>query len=583
MNATWTIAQRELTEKRFVFVTAIAFAVMSLLLPYARGINAPNRTDSVVVVSAMFAIGFTLALGTILGATTIGRELSEGRLSFYFARPVNAAAIWFGKLIAAAVLIVVSFAIIAAPALIAGANRSVRPWVGSMWIAVAWDLAAAGGLFLLAHVIGTFVRSRSAWIAFDFVAATVCAAAIWMNARLLSLGYAIELSLRLAIIQVSFVAVAAIAAGAWQVARGRTDRTRSHVELSRFLWSTIGAALLIMSGYVIWVGSVPMSRLTNAYFMQASRGPWAVVGGRAKNSIDYYASFLYNVSDGRAIRVPSPIPWREVRFSADGNTAAWFGRGGLCVVNLNAPKPEPSLTRITGGQVEALSDDGSRAAVTGGGMLTVYDLRSQSSLGSARVFQVEIARFITPDLLRFYTPDSSVLEFDVRRKSLEKTGTLNRPQFFLEPFRLSRDGSRAIVNSRSAPSEIRDARTGALISTITPRPAGATFLTDGRIIAVENRGNAAVLRIMSGDGSLQREMPLPEPAAQWVRFTELPNGIVAILLSRHEVAIDINRGVVREEERMVCAPNYVGPSVLCGSPHGSVVWTPSTGEKRRIN
>jgi hypothetical protein len=386
MNATLTIAQRELTEKRFVFITAIAFAVVSVLLPFARGINAPNRADTVVAVSGMFALGFTLALGTILGATTIGRELSEGRLSFYFARPINATAIWFGKLIAATVLIAVSFAIIVTPALIAGGGRRAHVWVENIWIALAWYLAACVGVFLLSHVIGTFIRSRSAWLVFDFVAATVFAAAIWTNARLLGLGYAIELTRLLGIILVSFAGIAVIAAGAWQVSRGRTDRTRSHIELSRFLWITIGSALLIVSAYVAWIVSVPMSRVTNAYFVQANSGPWAMVGGRAKNSIDYYASFLYNVSDGRAIRVSAPTPWREVRFSADGNTAAWLGLGGLYVVNLNAPAPQPRLTRITGGQVAALSDDGSRAAVTADGVLTVYDLRSEASLGSAKFF-----------------------------------------------------------------------------------------------------------------------------------------------------------------------------------------------------
>jgi hypothetical protein len=193
-----------------------------------------------------------------------------------------------------------------------------------------------------------------------------------------------------------------------------------------------------------------------------------------------------------------------------------------------------------------------------------------------------MARFITPDLLRVYTPDSSIFEFDLRQKSLQKTGTLNRPQFFAEPFRLSRDGSLAIVSSRSGPAEIHDAHSGALISTITPRPAGATFLADGRIIAVENRERTAVLRILSGEGSPLREIPLPEAAGQWVRFSVLPNGIVAVLLSRHEVAVDINRGVVAEEERMVCPPNYAGPSLLCGSRHGPVVWTPSTGAKRPV-
>jgi hypothetical protein len=105
MNATVVIARRELAEKQFVLLAAIAFALLACLVPFVPGVHAGQKREAIVVVSTVLAVGFTLGLSTILGATIIGRDLSEGRLSFYFSRPIPAAAIWFGKLIAALVLI----------------------------------------------------------------------------------------------------------------------------------------------------------------------------------------------------------------------------------------------------------------------------------------------------------------------------------------------------------------------------------------------------------------------------------------------------------------------------------------------
>ena len=164
MKNALVIARRELTEKRFVFLTAIAFALLALIVPFMPGVHASERRNALAMASLIFSTGFTVGLAAILGANIIGRELSDGRLSFYFARPVSAASIWFGKLIAALLLIAVSFAIIALPASMAGIGGVVRTWtnLGEALPAIRIILGTAAVLFLLGHVIGTFARSRSA-------------------------------------------------------------------------------------------------------------------------------------------------------------------------------------------------------------------------------------------------------------------------------------------------------------------------------------------------------------------------------------------------------------------------------------
>ena len=101
----------------------------------------------------ILATAFALGLAGILGSTIVGRDIAAGRMSFYFARPVGGAAIWFGKLAAAAALVVVSFFIAVAPALIAG-PMTVRPiWAGNLW-----QLAAAIGA---AAIVSSSARTRS--------------------------------------------------------------------------------------------------------------------------------------------------------------------------------------------------------------------------------------------------------------------------------------------------------------------------------------------------------------------------------------------------------------------------------------
>src|SRR5262249_8806821 len=97
MKKAMVIARRELTEKRFVFLTAIAFAALALIVPFLPGVHPSERRNAIAMASIMFSTGFTIGLAAILGSNLIGRELSEGRLSFYFAKPLSAASIWFGK------------------------------------------------------------------------------------------------------------------------------------------------------------------------------------------------------------------------------------------------------------------------------------------------------------------------------------------------------------------------------------------------------------------------------------------------------------------------------------------------------
>src|SRR5258708_28839477 len=152
-------------------------------------------------------------------------------MSFYFSRPVGSLSIWFGKLTAGIVLIVGCFGVIAAPARFIGDSwTSVWDVTFTQWTAIVVGVAVA--LFLIAHVIGTFARSRSPLIAADFAAVIVCGIVIRLLILPLAAGLATNLVERLLIALAIALTIAIVRGGAWQLERGRTDRRRRHLALS---------------------------------------------------------------------------------------------------------------------------------------------------------------------------------------------------------------------------------------------------------------------------------------------------------------------------------------------------------------
>ena len=202
MKNALVIAAREFEEKRFVLYAALAFAVLPFILAAIPGISNSPRSEVIAVAAVIMATGFTLGLAAITGASFVGRDLSDGRMSFYFSRPAGSMSIWFGKLTAGIIMIIGCFGVILLPALLITGEKLQRTFTtslsdttkfvllaalaylllhtitASVGDATAMVLLAALALFLIAHVLGTFARSRSPLITFDFAAAVICGVAI---------------------------------------------------------------------------------------------------------------------------------------------------------------------------------------------------------------------------------------------------------------------------------------------------------------------------------------------------------------------------------------------------------------------
>lgn len=564
MTHTIVVARREIEERRFVFIAALAFTALTLIVPFFPGIHSGDRRGALVVASMILATAFVEGLSTILGATIVGREMADGRLSFYFAKPIPAVSIWLGKIAAAAILIAGSFTVIILPGLIAGFAYGLPGWTREPIYFVAALMAVAATLFLVAHTIGTMVRSRSPWIAIDFALAVGSGALLWTFIRFLADGQALQLIWMCLRVLGVLIAAAIIAAGAWQLSAGRIDRRRSHLEMSRFLWSAMAAILVVFGAFVAWVvAATPGDIVSNSIGTQSQTGPWAFVSGTARHRYDYRAAFLYNTQDGSHVRVNAV---GDYAFSGDGKVAAWskatLKRLELCYRRLpDGPVMETGIN--TAGSSVLLSNDGSRAAIVGG-MLAVYDLPNDRLLGSARVSspddRIEHFFFTSPDAIRMYRRKRTavgrtsepvrILEYDIAHKTMRETGSFIAGQAWL--YTISADGSRLIVYGGGVPLVVRDASTGAALLTLQPSSGElrtAQFLHDGRIAATEVNQNDARLRLFSADGAPQTEVPIGSfPTASVV--TEAAGNRVIVRVAHERPAKSWMYAVVNIDRRV---------------------------------
>jgi hypothetical protein len=606
MRHALAIAAREFEEKRFIAYAAVAFAILPFVLSVIPATSGKSPQATIALTSLIFATGFGVAMAVMTGASFVGRDLSDNRMSFYFSRPVSSASIWFGKLTAGLLMVVGCFAVIIAPAWLVVGEFWKSFWSLTLVESTKYVLAIALALFLIAHVISTFARSRSPLIVIDFAAAVVCGLAIRYLTLLLATGWAVEIMKWMGIALAVAVAVGIIAGGAWQLERGRTDRRRNHLALSQFLWGTMAAALLIAAGYVGWVLSVKPSDISiDVRATGSTSGPFVVISGRSPGRADYHAGFLLNADDGSSVRIGNLSAWGAL-YTRDGRSVVvprmdggvanvWIYRRGL---------KDPIDTGLTFEPFGLFaSDDGGRiASISRGNILSVYDVAQKRSLASVMLPESGYMRafFVSPDVVRLYLntkKELKILELDVRARGLRETGSLATATFAV----IYPDVQAAhmlVMSERGADVvTLNDARTGALITTLVSgtHVKTAWFLRDGRIAIVDGPESATVLHILSAAGTPQRDIPLGPARSSNFVGDDGTRCVLAVETAAgvHQlIAVDLNRGVIAQRvEKAVWVPSgmldplpSIEPlrDVFYGDQNHIVSWNPATGAKRRI-
>ena len=517
MNHAIAIATRELRERSRLFALAAALACVPFLvslLPAARA----NRADVIGLTGAVIAAALTVGAAILLGVNIIGRDLAERRLSFYFSKPISAAALWSGKAAAGLITILTCLTIVAGPVVL---------FVGDSWRAGGRATGAllfmtaipAVVLFLVSHAISTMVRSRSPLVALDLVLAAAAAALIYLVAARVAFAGAIGQAFGLINVVGIALVIALAIAPVFQLAHGRTDRRRSHVALSRAFWPAVAVIVIAAAAYAWWLTTPGLEDIDEIQVADAlPAGDFSIVSGEARNRGEYQASFVVNRRTGETFRLPSPI-WWGAEASRDGRIMTWLEPAGALRRNgqfvLNVRNLETGETRetdiVVGGTDYAVSDDGSRAAMMSGGLLTVYDLPTGRMLASARAGRATQLYFASADVVRVHEVGRArpepvrIMELDIRSRSYTARGQTPAPQAYL--LMASADGARLLVDAKT----VVNGRTGQTLLTLPPWPAleqRARMLSDGSVARTGVVRGTTHVQIIDLSGAVQSEIVL---------------------------------------------------------------------------
>jgi hypothetical protein len=549
----------ELRDKRAVFAAALLAGL--LVFPLAWGVHAGSgfgAGEARDAAAFTLALAWGLGLAAVLGATVIGRDLSEGRLSFYFSRPVSGLALWAGKMGAALTLAVAAVVLTLLPATLSGGGlvhlaRLENPFFLWDWGGPSLPLPVTALAYLFcavlvlaaAHALSVMVRSRSPLILLDAGLAGTAGLALAALSRTLRLWDAYPVLVLVLPALLALLLAALLAAGAVQVAAGRSDLKRGHKLLSLTLWPILLSGLLCALLFAKWFVSMAPSDLkavTEA--TAASQGPWVTFSGPAKHRGPYtQAKFLLNTQTGEWARVGGWRFWSQSPvFSPDGRRAAWVewphapsGESPeLVAADLTGPEPKlfrPQVQLPPRWAPRLLFSPGSSGlALLAGDDLLLFRLPAFEQTGALRLPPPPPhcdaswdARFAGNDRLLLYqriapgrpgeeTPDALKLyAFDAASRKLEATGSV--PSYYGTLFWVSSDGGRLLTRTGRRGQvgvTLRDGRTGEALSQIAEGQEAAwpAFLPDGRIVVVERSGGQTRARVFSREGQEQRTYPL---------------------------------------------------------------------------
>jgi hypothetical protein len=561
MKGTLAVAAREIAERRLLFLGAFVVGLLPLgvfLIPVLRGNPREARSVAVLLVSATITVAFPL----VFGATILVGDIAQKRLSFYFSRPLPAASIWAGKLLAALMISIGCAFLAAAPVFFLEGESAFSSDTGGFGSRgpLVLALPAVLLLLLLAHVVASMARLRSAWIVLDFILAVAFTVAIALSLRSLFLDGFWDLDeMRRSPERVAWWLAAALiamllAASCVQVADGRTDARRSHGALSATLWGLTAVSAAILGGLASWAASAGAKDLAriDSGVLTAPRGPWVSATGSLRAGRGA-GMFLFDTAAGRSVRIRSG----DAVFSANGARAAWTEerigffekrrKSDVFVADLASARAVKMGLECSVWSRVALSPSGSRLAVSDGNTLEAYDISDPPNPKQVAAIRAQVGSrtfaFIDDDTVRIFprfpnaatrkdlaSRDLEIEEISLSSKKSLVTGRFERET--LPYLRLSADG-RYLVGTKDQRLTLHDGRTGAPVATLSEdleRPS-LRFLSGGRIAVAGVAGGKGVLKIfLEGEKAPSRSIDLG-PAASLVLGGEVGAGQVAIALN----------------------------------------------------
>jgi ABC-type transport system involved in multi-copper enzyme maturation permease subunit len=584
MSAVFVVAMREIRERRFLLATALTLGLFPFVFMLLPGLSPEKAAEIRDTLALLISVSFPVAVAFAVGGSVVSRELAEGRLAFYFARPISAVSLWAGKFLGAIGLVVASTALTAGP--VAAINGGLG-LVGENRLPYPLHVLAPG-LFLfmgIAHVVATSYRSRSRLVILDLVLAVGSVAAfVALLHGMMYAGagpvFALSLPRMLALAALAIVLGTGI-----QIAVGRSDRQRSHRAMSFGVWTLVGVFLL---GCFLWSRSVLDVRPTRlggvGFGVQAAPRGGSSVVFMCESTREYNPVFILDGASGAYTRFSSErmsVP----AFARDGR-AFWvarrpagleYGLPTLAIARFTEQAPRIDEVSLGNDWREASAlavdddddDEGVRVVLGSKTEVGLVDGTSGATLGHAP--GGALAASFRPDgrirLLQLLVQGRQgalvMSEWDPRRGAREERWrqegegivvlvTLSAEKAFV--FRPATHGA-SVIDLETGASSPLPASEGKTRSS-QPGPAGL-FLSDKRLGAC--MANALYL---FGAGATQ-VVALGDEASCW-GLAETKAGEVAVGRwnggrgIRHTLFVDAGRGTVLRDEKDLLPAGGIG-------------------------
>jgi hypothetical protein len=250
MRGAYAIARHEFLRRWPLVLVGLGLGLVS------RAFTSPGTqfADALVMITvvACWFIAFTT------GLSLIGRPLHDGRLSFYFTRPITSSGIAIGKIAGGLVAVACMHIALVVPCR-AFSNADAGDFSGpATFIGIAF--------FVVGLVVGILARSRSRWLVADVAGAALAAViAVAMFAGFgarksaiaqfadpadaQALLHQVDSYLDALVVAAAIALLISVVVG---VMRGRTDRDLVHRWLSITLWPALTAIGLVGIAVAEW-------------------------------------------------------------------------------------------------------------------------------------------------------------------------------------------------------------------------------------------------------------------------------------------------------------------------------------------
>ena len=551
MRALLAIAARELRERwTLPFAMFVGGFVMLFLVRYVDITARPLAT--------MAAVPSAWGIALLMGGSVISRDLADGRLAFYFSRPVPWWSIAGGKLAAGLVMSIVAPIAAVLPAVLFDWNPAKdAEGLGQLLTggSLALMLTLLLGLVCFGHVAGVVYRARSTWAAADFVLLGLCVwGGVWLFYAFKRLGLVLShppASLWTLLPVFLLVAAVPFAASAVHVAVGRSDMQRGHRALSITFWAGVLVWLAVLLGLLVRERAVtPAALATRSVWGAAPDGRLIGISGSTGRG---GAAFAYDTASGRALRL-GLASWPAL--SADGRHVAWLeeppfwrrdrttevqlarlGDGGFDV------EPVELASRLSqeGSISLALAPQADRLAVVQQRTLSLFELPSGRAISSSSASDGDwvAAAFLPDGQLRTFRrvrpavgpPGAGTVPGRIEVVSLKGGVPESATRLTAVGHALlcsPADGDLVLLQEPPNRYSLHDPRTGRLVRTFSGEDGfqvgSARLLEDGAVALVETLAPTRRLRV-AREGQPDRVAELPQGAAF---ASPGPPGLIAV-------------------------------------------------------